>query len=140
MEASNYAKAISDAQQELDAVNEKIAALMQRQAQLQQTIFALRNLIGERGEDDTSMTETIRIIIRASKEPITAAEIIEGLHAINETFGGKNPTASVTTILGRMVKEKEIARLPRKDGAFGYVSTSFRTGGTVRLSEVMKRK
>ena len=117
MDSGSYAQAISAAQQELDAVNEQIAALAQRQAQLQQTISALKNLIGEQSDDEPSMTETIRMILRASKEPLTTAEIVEGMHAINETFGGKNPAASVTTILGRLAAQKEIARMPGENPA-----------------------
>jgi regulator of replication initiation timing len=112
MDSGSYTQAISAAQQELDGVDQQIAALAQRQAQLQQTISALKNLLGEQSDDEPSMTETIRIILRASKEPLTTAEIVEGLHAINETFGGKNPAASVLTILGRLAAQKEIARVP----------------------------
>ena len=75
MTSETYTKAIEAAQSELDSVTEKIAALSQRQAQLQQSILYLRVLLGEEGEQEELRTDRIRTIIRASDKPVTAAQI-----------------------------------------------------------------
>src|SRR5580658_4203088 len=113
MDCSAFKIAIESAEKELWFVNEQLSSLEQLRAQLKQTILTLKRLIGEEAlDDDDSITERIRTVIRSSVEPLTPVQVLEGLRAMNTAFTGKNPLASVTTILSRMATGKEIYRAP----------------------------
>jgi hypothetical protein len=122
MGMNDYANALTAAQEELETVNEQIVALTQRQAQLQQTVLALKTLTGKESDDETSLTEKIRLVVRAANEPLTGAEVIAALEAMGVD---KKQVASITTILSR---DKDFTRTPRKDGQLGYLWTPFRKG------------
>jgi len=115
-----YRGAIEAAERELDEITEQIDALAQRRAQLQQTLSALRVLLGEE-TDSLKVTENIRIIIQASSVGLSATEVLEALRAMGVVFAGKNPIASVQTILARMAgPDGELERAGRADGTLVY--------------------
>jgi hypothetical protein len=112
MGTGQYKKALATAQGELASLDAKADAIAQRRAQLQQTISALRTLMNVSDEEERTLTDTIRIVVKAANSYISAAEVLKGVHAMGAKFGGKNPKASIVTILGRLVKDGELERQP----------------------------
>jgi hypothetical protein len=120
MENDQYKKAVEVAEAELGDVETQIAALSQRRAQLQQTISALRTLLGEE-TDDPKVTENIRIILQAANGLLSASKVLEKLEAMGVSFTGKNPIASVQTILARMARPGgEVIRFSPPGGTLAY--------------------
>ncbi|MGI9104077.1 MAG: hypothetical protein ACR2IF_16680 [Terriglobales bacterium] len=110
MGADEYNKALGTAEAELAQVTAKIELLEQRRAQLQQTVGALKTLTDVAQDEERTLTDTIRIVVRAAKGYITAAEVIKGAYAMGAKFGGKNPISTVVTILSRLHKDGELER------------------------------
>lgn len=110
MGTDDYGKALSAAEAELESVVGKLEVLGQRQAQLQQTIGALRMLMNVSLDEERTLTDTIRILVKGAGGYIGSAEVIKGAYAMGAKFSGKNPIASVTTILARLHKEGELER------------------------------
>jgi hypothetical protein len=110
MGTGEYRKALSAAEKELSRLNAEADAIAQRQAQLQQTISSLKILTNGSEEVERSLTDVIRIIVKAANGYVSAAHVLESAYAMGAKFSGKNPKASVITILGRLVKEGELER------------------------------
>jgi hypothetical protein len=120
MENNQYKKAVETAETELGDIETQIATLTQRRAQLQQTISALRTLLGEE-TDDPKVTENIRIVLQAANGLLSASNVLEKLEAMGVSFTGKNPIASVQTILARMARPGgEVIRFSPPDGSLAY--------------------
>lgn len=120
MENDQYKKAVDAAETELGNVETQIATLAQRRAQLLQTISALRTLIGEE-TDDPKVTENIRIILQAANGLLSASKVLEKLEAMGVSFTGKNPIASVQTILARMARPGgDVIRFTPPGGSLAY--------------------
>lgn len=120
MVSDQYRKTIEVAEKELNEVAEQIDVLSQRRAQLQQTISALRKLCGEE-TDDLTITENIRIILQGSTVALSATEVLRGLEAAGVVFTGKNPIASVQTMLARMARpDGEIEKVSGSQGTVAY--------------------
>lgn len=116
MGTDDYARALKLAERELEQATLEIELLEQRRAQLQQTVGALRTLMDVAQDEERTLTDTIRIVVRAAKGYITAAEVIKGAYAMGAKFGGKNPISTVVTILSRLHKEGELERDPATGG------------------------
>jgi hypothetical protein len=112
MGTGQYKKALSTAQNELAGLDAKADSIAQRRAQLQQTISALKTLMNVSDEEGRTLTDTIRIVVKAANSYISAADVLKGVHAMGVKFSGKNPKASIVTILGRLVKDGELERQP----------------------------
>jgi hypothetical protein len=121
MGSGEYKKALSAAEHELEQLDTKAEVIAQRRAQLQQTISTLKTLMNVSEQEERTLTGTIRILVKAANGYISAAEVLKGVHAMGARFSGKNPSASVITILGRLVKEGELEREP------GTIKVRFRS-------------
>jgi len=110
MGTGEYSKALGVAEKELSRLNAEADTIAQRRAQLQQTISTLKTLTNVSEEGERTLTDAIRIIVKAADGYLSAAEVLKAAYAMGATFSGKNPKASVVTILGRLVKEGEFER------------------------------
>ena len=108
MGKGEYKKALSVAEKELSQLNAEADAIAQRQAQLQQTISTLKTLTDVSEEGERTLTDTIRIIVKAANGYIGAGEVLKSAYSMGAKFSGKNPKASIITILGRLVKAGEL--------------------------------
>jgi hypothetical protein len=105
-----YKNALAVAQAELGRLDAKAEVIAHRRAQLQQTIAALKTLMNIQEADERTLTDTIRIVVKAANGYLSAADVLRGAVSMGATFSGKNPIASVVTILGRLVKDGELER------------------------------
>jgi hypothetical protein len=121
MGSGEYKKALSAAEGELAKLDAKADVIAQRRAQLQQTISALKTLMNVSEQEELTLTDTIRIVLKAANGYISAANVLKGTYSMGAKFSGKNPAASVITILGRLVKEGELEREP------GTIKVRFRS-------------
>ena len=108
MGTGEYRKALSVAEKELSRLNAEVDAIAQRRAQLQQTMSTLKTLTNVSEEGERTLTDTIRIIVKAANGYISAADVFKSAYSIGAKFSGKNPKASIITILGRLVKDGEL--------------------------------
>jgi hypothetical protein len=110
MPMHEYKNALAVAQAELGRLDAKAEVIAHRRAQLQQTIAALKTLMNIQEADERTLTDTIRIVVKAANGYLSAADVLRGAVSMGATFSGKNPIASVVTILGRLVKDGELER------------------------------
>jgi hypothetical protein len=110
MGTGEYRKALSVAEKELSRLNVEADAIAQRRAQLEQTISTLKTLTNVSDEGERTLTDVIRIIVKAANGYISAAEVLKSAYSMGAKFSGKNPKASVITILGRLVRDGELER------------------------------
>ena len=110
MATGEYKKALSVAEKELLRLNVEADGIAQRRAQLEQTISTLKTLTNVSEEGEKTLTDVIRIIVRAANGYISAAEVLKSAHSMGAKFSGKNPKASIITILGRLVRDGELER------------------------------
>jgi hypothetical protein len=116
MTDSDYGNALAAAEQELETLNNQAELIERRRAQLQQTIAALKTLTDVAEQEERTLTDTIRIVVKGAKGYIAPADVLRGVQAMGATFAGKNPISSVVTILGRLAKENELLRDPEGKG------------------------
>jgi hypothetical protein len=114
MGTSEYKKALSVAEKELSKLNAEADAIAQRSAQLQQTISTLKTLTNVSEEGERTLTDAIRIIVKAANGYIGAGDVLKSAYSMGVKFSGKNPKASIFTILARLVKDGELEREPGK--------------------------
>jgi hypothetical protein len=114
MGTGEYKKALSVAEKELSKLNAEADVIAQRRAQLQQTISTLKTLTNVSEEGERTLTDAIRIIVKAANGYISAGEVLKSSYSMGAKFSGKNPKASIITILGRLVREGELEREPGK--------------------------
>jgi len=105
-----YKNALAVAQAELGRLDAKAEVIAHRRAQLQQTIAALKTLMNIQEADERTLTDTIRIVVKAANGYLSAADVLRGAVSMGATFSGKNPIASIVTILGRLVRDGELER------------------------------
>jgi hypothetical protein len=105
-----YKNALAVAQAELGRLDAKAEVIAHRRAQLQQTIAALKTLMNIQKADERTLTDTIRIVVKAANGYLSAADVLRGAVSMGATFSGKNPIASIVTILGRLVRDGELER------------------------------
>jgi len=110
MPMHEYKNALAVAQAELGRLDAKAEVIAHRRAQLQQTIAALKTLMNIQEADERTLTDTIRIVVKAANGFLSAAEVLRGAVSMGATFSGKNPIASIVTILGRLVRDGELER------------------------------
>jgi uncharacterized protein involved in exopolysaccharide biosynthesis len=68
-----YRRALSVAEKELSRLNVEANVIALRQAQLQQTISTLKTLTNVSEEGERTLTDVIRIIVKAASGYISAA-------------------------------------------------------------------
>jgi hypothetical protein len=110
MRTSEYKNALAVAEGELARLDAKAEVIARRRAQLQQTIAALKTLMNFEEADERTLTDTIRIVVKAANGYLSAADVLRGAVSMGATFSGKSPIASIVTILGRLVKDGELER------------------------------
>lgn len=115
MSTGEYQKALSAAEKELLKLNAEAEGMDKRRAQLEQTISTLKALTNVTDEAERTLTDVIRIVVKAANGYISASDVLKGAYSMGATFTGKNPKASIITILGRLVKAGE---LETEAGAF----------------------
>jgi Fe2+ or Zn2+ uptake regulation protein len=146
--SDNYEKALDDAQKELAELEVRSAKIEQRKAQLEQTIIGLKALMRvDSGAEDRSLTDGIRLVLKASDRYMSVQEVLEQLRMIYPNLSTENKLNSVTTLLNRMAKDEEIVQGNTEEGRVGYtwnrIPKSFLQilgiGGTKKLTdEIMK--
>lgn len=110
MRTYEYKKALAVAEGELARLDAKAEVIAHRRAQLLQTIAALKTLMNIEEADQRTLTDSIRIVVKAANGYLSAADVLRGVVSMGATFSGKNPIASIVTILGRLVKDGELER------------------------------
>lgn len=110
-----YRKALEDAQKELLELETQIAVLSQRRAQLEQTIASLKLLMGE-SDEGLGITDSIQMVLEASREFLSADEVSKKLQAF---LPNVNPV-SVSSILSRLASEKRVITGTTERGRTGY--------------------
>ena len=128
MGTGDYRKALSVAEKELSRLSAEADAIAQRRAQLQQTISTLKTLTNVSEEGERTLTDVIRIIVKAANGYISAADVLKSAYSMGATFSGKNPKASIITILGRLVKNGELETEP------GKIKVRFRSKAVQKLA------
>jgi hypothetical protein len=110
MGTDEYKKALAAAVKELALLDDQAALIEQRRAQLQQTIGALGTLTNVSEMEERTLTDTIRIVVKAANGYIGAADVLKGVISMGGKFGGKNAISTVVTILSRLHKDGELER------------------------------
>jgi hypothetical protein len=110
MRTNEYKNALAVAEGELARLDAKAEVIAHRRAQLLQTIAALKTLMNIEEADQRTLTDSIRIVVQAANGYLSAADVLRGVVSMGATFSGKNPIASIVTILGRLVKDGELER------------------------------
>ncbi|MGD0571232.1 MAG: hypothetical protein ABSA78_22795 [Candidatus Sulfotelmatobacter sp.] len=110
MGEDDYKKALEAAEKELADLEVKAEVVTQRRAQLQQTIGALKTLMNISEQEERTITDTIRIVLKATNDYIVPADVLKQVLAMGVQFSSKNAIASVVTILGRLHKDGELQR------------------------------
>jgi hypothetical protein len=119
--SENYEKALDDAQGELAELEVQSAKIEQRKAQLEQTIIGLRALMRvDSGAEERSLTDGIRLILKASDRYMSAHEVLDHLRMIYPNLSTQNKLSSVTTLLNRLTKDEEIIQGKTEEGRVGY--------------------
>ena len=120
------------AHQELLGLLQQRAEIMKRIGTVKQTIIGLANLFGDEVLDDELLnlvdrktsgrqpgfTRACRMVLIESKRPLSAREVVTEMQ---ERFAGvlvnhKDPLASVTTVLNRLVAYGEAQSTPNRNG------------------------
>ena len=112
MGEDDYKNALEAAEKELADLEVKGEVIAQRRAQLQQTIGALKTLMNISEQEERTITDTIRIVMKAANGYVAPAQVLKNVLAMGVKFSSKNAIASVVTILGRLHKEGELERDP----------------------------
>jgi hypothetical protein len=112
----DYTKALAKAERELSDLETEIAALVQRKAQLEQTISNLRSLTGVK-QEERSLSDSIRLVLKATDKYLSTQQVVEKLGAFTKDV---NPV-SVSTILSRLAKDKEAVAGSTEGGRNGYM-------------------
>jgi hypothetical protein len=112
MGEADYKKALEAAEKELAELEIKAEVVTQRRAQLQQTIGALKTLMNISEEEERTITDTIRIVMKAATGYLLPDAVLKNVLAMGVKFSSRNAIASVVTILGRLQKDGELERNP----------------------------
>jgi hypothetical protein len=119
--SENYEKALDDAQGELVELEVQSAKIEQRKAQLEQTIIGLRSLMRvDSGAEERTLTDGIRLILKASDRYMSTHEVLDHLRMIYPNLSTENKLSSVTTLLNRLTKDGEIIQGKTEEGRVGY--------------------
>jgi hypothetical protein len=140
---------VRQARQELLQLMAERAAVMKRIGTVKQTIVGLANLFGDEilGEDvldlidrrpgrQPGFTKVCRMVLMESKHSMSAREVCEQIQARLPAVLShhKDPLASVTTILNRLVDYGEARSMTRENGrrAWEWVADSIGHGSEPR--------
>jgi hypothetical protein len=120
MGENDYKKALESAEKELAKLEAQAEVIAQRRARLQQTVGALKTLMNVSEQEERTLTDTIRIVVKAANDYISAGSVLSGVLGMGAKFGGKNALASVVTILSRLHKDGELDKEPIVGGRYKW--------------------
>jgi hypothetical protein len=140
MGENEYRRALESAEKELAKTEGQLEVLGQRKAQLQQTIGALKTLMNVSEQEEHTLTDTIRIVVKAANGYISAANVLTGVLGMGARFGGKNALASVVSILSRLHKDGELEREQLVGGRYRWKGLrNAKTGQPSDFAELTQR-
>ena len=119
MGTDDYSKALAAAEKELVSITSQIELFEQRRAQLEQTVSALKTLMNVAQDEERTLTETIKTVVRGANDYISATDVLKGVMSMGK-FSGKSAVTSVPTILGRLQKEGLLERHPWQSGMYRW--------------------
>lgn len=123
MTIADYRAALEAAAKEYEALGEQRRKIDERLTQLAQTIGTLSRLIGIAPTVPLSITDAVRLAIRAGV-PMTPTEVRDRLLAIGVDLSGyTNELAVIHTVLKRLNEAGEIRIVPRANGKNAYLWT-----------------
>lgn len=117
-----YERALADAEVELAELEKQSTRIEQRKAQLKQTIIGLKALMGRGfGAEEQSLTSSIRLVLKATDDFLTVQEVIDRLRMVYPNFiPGTNKVSTVTTLLNRLARDKQIVQDENEDRRVTY--------------------
>jgi hypothetical protein len=118
---ADYRAALEAAAKEYEALGEQRRKIDERLTQLAQTIGTLSRLIGLTPTVPLSITDAVRLAIRAGV-PMTPPEVRDRLLSIGVDLSGyTNELAVIHTVLKRLNEAGEIRIVPRTNGKNAYL-------------------
>ena len=121
MTTSDYRAALSAAITEYESLGEQRRAIDTRLSELAQTIGTLSRLIGLTPTVPLSITDAVRLAIRAGV-PMTPVEVRERLLSIGVDLSiYSNELAVIHTVLKRLNEAGELRIIPRAGGKNAYL-------------------
>lgn len=121
MTSRNYRAALAEAIKEYESLGEERRAIDSRLSQLAQTIGTLSRLIGLTPTVPLSITDAVRLALRAGI-PMTPVEVRDRLLAIGVDLSiYSNELAVIHTVLKRLNEAGELRLIPRTGGKNAYL-------------------
>jgi hypothetical protein len=118
---ADYRAALEAAAKEYEALGEQRRTIDERLTQLAQTIGTLSRLIGLTPTVPLSITDAVRLAIRAGV-PMTPTEVRDRLLSIGVDLSSySNELAVLHTVLKRLNEAGEIRIIPRANGKNAYL-------------------
>jgi hypothetical protein len=118
---ADYRTALESAVKEYEALGDERRRIDERLTQLAQTIGTLSRLIGLTPTVPLSITDAVRLAIRAGV-PMTAPEVRDRLLSIGcDLTNYSNELAVIHTVLKRLNEAGEIRIIPRAGGKSAYL-------------------
>lgn len=119
MTRTSYRDAYRDAREEFaellkerDKTLESLREIEVRIVRMRRGVIALATLAGEEVDDVAlGLTESVRALFAHATKPLTTPEVINGIAVLGFDVGTqKNPVASISAVLNRLVETKEVTR------------------------------
>ena len=121
MTQDEYRRALEAATREYEELGARRQAIDKRLGELAQTIGTLSRLIGLTPTVPLSITDAVRLAIRAGV-PLTPPEVRDRLLSIGVDLSGyTNELAVIHTVLKRLNEAGEIRIIPRANGKNAYL-------------------
>ena len=121
MTTADYRAALEAAAKEYEALGEQRRTIDERLTQLAQTIGTLSRLIGLTPTVPLSITDAVRLAMRAGV-PMTPPEVRDRLLSIGTPLSQySNELAVIHTVLRRLNEAGEIRILPKAGGKHAYL-------------------
>jgi len=121
MTSEDYRTALAAAVKEYEALGQQRREIDERLAQLAQTIGTLSRLLGLTPTAPTSITDAVRLAMRAGV-PMTPLEVRERLLSIGVDLSTyANDLAVIHTVLKRLNEAGELRLIPKPNGKNAYL-------------------
>jgi len=121
MTSEDYRTALAAAVKEYEALGQQRREIDERLAQLAQTIGTLSRLLGLTPTVPTSITDAVRLAMRAGV-PMTPLEVRERLLSIGVDLSTyANDLAVIHTVLKRLNEAGELRLIPKPNGKNAYL-------------------
>lgn len=121
MTTADYRAALAAAAKEYEALGDERRRIDERLTQLAQTIGTLSRLIGLTPTVPLSITDAVRLAIRAGV-PMTPPEVRDRLMSIGFDLSSySNELAVIHTVLKRLNEGGEIRIIPKANGKHAYL-------------------